>query len=97
MPRNQYAAKIVAAKAAMKQEERAALVRRCLTTIYQAAAVALNDEFGFGAERIVRFREKLNSTIEEYGDLLNDTDAEYADGKLEEAYRRIMGYEGQEG
>ena len=89
--RNAYAAKLMATKQILKNEERAALVRRCLTTIYQAAAVALNDEFGFGAERIVRFREKLNSTIEQYGALLEGTDADYADGKLEEAYEKIMG------
>ena len=93
---NAYAAQLMAAKAAMTQEAKRALVGRCITTIFQASAIALNDEFGFGAERIERFREKLNRTIEEYGTFLDDTDVDYADGKLEEAYLRIVGKEDQE-
>ena len=47
MAKNAYAAKLMAAKAQMQREERQALVNRCITTIYQASAVALNEKFGF--------------------------------------------------
>ena len=89
--KNQYAAKLVAAKAALSQEAKKALVHRCMTTIYQAAAIALNEEHGFGPDRITRFRDKMEKIIIEYGGLMEDTDAEYADSNLEEAYLRIMG------
>ena len=59
MPKNVYAAKLMAAKAAMTQQERAALVNRTLTTVYQASAVALNEVYGFGPERIARFRDAM--------------------------------------
>lgn len=77
---------------AEEMQKKSELIRRLLTTIYQSAAVTLNEEFGFGADRIVRFRDGLNRTIEEYGVLLNEVDADYADGKLEQRYKAIMGY-----
>lgn len=91
MGRNAYAAKLQAQRHYLKNEERAELIHRLLTTIYQSAAVELNEEFGFGADRIVRFRDGLNRVIEEYGVLMNEVDADYADGKLEQRYKQIMG------
>lgn len=89
--RNAYAAKITAARSAMKNAERAELVHRVLTTVYQASAVALNEQFGFGADRIAKYRDAFEKTIIEYGALMDSADAEYADGKLEERYQQIMG------
>lgn len=91
--RNAYAAKLMAAKGAVTANQRAELVHRCLTTVYQASTVALHEEFGFGPERIKRFKEAMEAVILEYGDLMNDVDADYADGKLEERYKQIMGGE----
>lgn len=86
-----YAVRMQHAKHVIAEEERKAIVHHCLTTIYQAAAVALNDEFGFGAERVERFREKLNETMLEFGVLQDDTDTDYAMGALERRYKQIMG------
>lgn len=91
MRRNAYAAKLMAAKAAASQAERAAIINRALTTVYQASAVALHEKFGFGAERISRFRDCMESVIMEYGGLMDETDADYADGKLAQRYEAIMG------
>lgn len=88
--KNAYAAKIQAQRVHLRNSERAELIHRILTTVYQASAVALNDQFGFGADRISRFREAMEQTIVEYGALLNSTDTEYADGKLEQRYKQIM-------
>ena len=88
-----YAKKLTAAKSAISHLERQALVHRCITTIFQASAVALNEEFGFGADRISRFQVAMEKIVSEYGDLMHGADVDYADDKLEEAYRRIM--EGQ--
>ena len=89
--RNAYAAKLMAAKGAVTAHQRAALVHRCLTTVYQASAVALHEVYGFGPDRIERFRDAMEAVILEYGDLMDNVDADYADGKLEERYRKIMG------
>ena len=43
MRRNAYAAKMMAAKGAVTQRQKSVLVNRCITTIYQASAIALND------------------------------------------------------
>ena len=79
MRRNAYAAKMMAAKGAV--------------TIYQASAIALNDQFGFGRERISRFRDAMEAVINEYGVLMDGADADYADGKLANRYESIMGGE----
>lgn len=90
MVKNAYAVKLMAAKGAVSRAERAAIINRCITTVFQASAVALNEQFGFGPERIARFRESMERTINEYGVMLDAADADYADGKLEQRYRRIM-------
>lgn len=91
MARNAFAGKMVAAAGRLRAEERKELVHRCLTTIYQASVVALNDQFGFGSDRITRFRDAMEATIMEYGALMDGTDAGYADGALERRYLQIMG------
>lgn len=91
-----YAVRVQKAKSIIADEERKALVHHCITTIYQASAVALNDEFGFGSERIERYRDKLNETMLEFGVLQDDTDTDYAMGALERRYQQIMKYEGSE-
>lgn len=89
--RNAYAAKLQAQRVHLRNEERADLIHRILTTVYQASAVTLNQEFGFGADRITRFRDALDATICEYGKLGDGADWDYADGKLEQRYEQIMG------
>lgn len=89
--RNAYAAKIQAQRVHLRNEERADLIHRILITVYQASAVALNERFGFGADRISRFRDAMEQTIIEYGAMLDDVDADYADGKLSKRYEQIMG------
>ena len=91
--RNAYAAKLQAQRVHLRNEERADLINRILTTVYQASAVALNEQFGFGADRISRFRDAMEQTIMEYGALLDSVDADYADGKLAQRYEQIMGDE----
>ena len=88
--KNAYAAKLQAQRVRLQNKERTDLIQQILTTVYQASAVALNEQFGFGADRISRFREAMEKTIVEYGALLNSTDTEYADGKLEQRYKQIM-------
>lgn len=86
-----YAVRVQHAKYVLEEEERKALVHHCLVTIYQSAAVALNEEFGFGKDRVERFRDKLNETMLEFGVLQDDTDTDYALGALERRYKQIMG------
>lgn len=88
-----YAKKLTAVKSAINYAERQALVHRCVTTLFQASAVALNEEFGFGADRLTRFKDAMESVIGEYGVLMHGADVDYADDKLEQAFKRIM--EGQ--
>lgn len=88
--KNAYAAKIRTAHALLKNEERKKIVHQILTTVYYASAVALNEQFGFGADRIAKYREAMEAVIMEYGDFMNETDTDYADGKLEERFKKIM-------
>lgn len=88
--RNAYAAKLLAAKQALIRTQRKELVHRCITTIFQASAIALHDEFGFGPERIKRFQKTMERVIMEYGVLMDGTDVDYADGKLDHQCKKIM-------
>lgn len=96
--KNAYAAQIKATIDLEKRkleaewnQKKADLIHRVLTTIYQASAVALNEALGLGAGSIEKFRAALDATICEYGVLLDEVDADYADGKLEQRYEQIMG------
>ena len=88
--KNAYAAKLQAQRVRLQNKERTDLIQQILTTVYQASAVALNEQFGFWADRISRFRDAIERTIIEYGAILDSIDAEYADCKLEQRYKRIM-------
>ena len=55
--------------------------------------IALNKEFGFGADRLKRFVKTLLGIYGEYADIWNnDTpDTEYAKAKLDEKLKQICG------
>ena len=89
MGRNAFAAKMVATAGRLKAEERKALVQHCIDTVHMASAVALNEQFGFGADRLARFKAATEAVIFEYGDLLDGTDADYANGALERRYKQL--------
>ena len=60
------------------------------------AALALNRAFGFGPERLNRFREMYQSVWDEYSDLISanardDPACEYAFAKMDAALREICG------
>lgn len=57
------------------------------------AALVLNQEFGFGAERLERFTNAMVDMYGEYAHIWNnDTkDVEYAKAKMDEALKRILG------
>ena len=90
MAKNDYAMKLMAAKAAITREERKRLTDRAVTTMYLASAIVLNDGFGFGRKRIEKFKDLLDTTMQEYGTLIDGADVSYADDKLLQRYRQIM-------
>lgn len=85
-----YSMRLQQQKRMLTDREQKAIVHHCLTTIYQASAVALNEEFGFGKERIEKYRDKLNDTMLEFGVLQDDVDTDYAIGSLERRYQQIV-------
>lgn len=89
--KNAYAAKLQAQRVTIKNVERAALVHRVADMIGKAYAVELNDEFGFGRDRIKKVQNGVDSIIIECEALANGVDWGYADGKLDERYKKIMG------
>jgi len=57
------------------------------------SCIALNKEFGFGADRLKRFAEAMLGIYEEYADLWNsDTpDTEYSRAALDAKLKQIFG------
>ena len=60
---------------------------------YDCMSVALNREFGFGAERLMRFNAAMVEMYGEYADLWNtDTaDVEYSKATMDAALKQIYG------
>lgn len=57
------------------------------------AVVALNRSFGFGPERLNRFREMYQTVWDEYADMISadGDDTEYAYAKMDEVLKQICG------
>lgn len=87
---NAFARRLVVAKEVVSYNAKQILVRRCINTIFYASAIALNEEFGLGAKRLMRFKDALERVVGEYGVLASGADTDYADDKLEEAFKKIM-------
>lgn len=51
--------------------------------------VALNEEFGFGRDRLIRLENAFNKLYEEYGELVAG-DIQYGSKKLNERVKQIM-------
>lgn len=83
--KNSYALKLQE----QKTKERLMWTHKTVVYMNKIFTLALNKE-GMGKERIGRISGYTNELNEEYMQLL-DTDAEYANAKLDEAYEAIMG------
>lgn len=88
--KNKFAVQLMATKAALTKAEKDELTARNLTHWYMASAIALNAAFGFGRERIDKFRDTMNAVMDEFGGAIDDTDRDFAEGKLEQRYAQIM-------
>lgn len=51
--------------------------------------VVLNDEFGFGKDRLLRLQDAFNEKFDEYGDLVL-CDTNYGSKKLNDRVKQIM-------
>lgn len=70
-------------------EIRRATVRRTTDLLQAVFTLALHRE-GFGKERIKRINGYVDEIIDEYTAMQED-DVDYADAKLREAVRKVMG------
>lgn len=63
MSKNAYANKLMAMKGAVSQAQRQVIIHRCIETVYYSSAIALNEEFSFGPDRIAQFRAKMEKIV----------------------------------
>ena len=61
--------------------------------VMDQAAIVLNREFGFGADRLKRFTEAMSDIYSDYADIWNgDTkDVEYSKAAMDRALQQIFG------
>lgn len=90
MGKNQYAKVLQQVKSALTAEEKQQIIWHVVEVIDHADAIAMNRAFGFGQQRIERYRRALADVCEEFEVEKRLNDLDYADGKLEEAYKKIM-------
>lgn len=62
-------------------------------TMMDCSMIALNREFGFGEDRLVRFAKAVHDVYVDFAEIWNsdDPDTEYARAKLDECLKRICG------
>ena len=78
---------------AQKEAEMKQTYRFARQLMVDMACIALNTEFGFGADRLQRFYDRLMDTYVSYADLWNaDTkDTVYSREKLDRKLKQILG------
>lgn len=87
--KNQYAAKLVAAKAAIHEQEKTAIITKTVQIMFEVFGIAINRSLGIGPDRFVKVLQEADEIYAWYADM-QKTDVEYADAKLREVYNDIM-------
>lgn len=87
--KNSYAKKLLLAKEILTKEREREIIEKTIKLMIRSIAIALNRELGMGAGRISRVQSATLQVFREYSDM-QDTDQEYADERLKEAYEAIM-------
>lgn len=90
MAKNRYAKVLTEVRSALTAEEKQQIIWHVVEIMEQAFAVAQNEEFGHGKRRHERSRKRLADVFERYEVEKRLNDLDYADGKLEEAFKKIM-------
>ena len=72
----------------MKQQRLKAF-NAAMTACMHIMTIALNDEFGFGRDRLMKLEKRFNELFEEYGCLVKD-DISYGNRKLTDRVNQIM-------
>ena len=88
--KNAYAMKLQAAKQYLKNEERKRIINRTITTVFQASAVALHENFGFGADRIKKFRDSMEQAIKERDEARKAAEMAQSEARAAEVSRDQM-------
>lgn len=78
---------------AQKEREKLETLRFTRQLITDMSVIALNNVFGFGAERLKKYADEMLRVYEEYADIWNsDTaDTEFSREKLDKKLRQICG------
>lgn len=78
---------------AQKEREKLETLRFTRQLITDMSVIALNNVFGFGAERLKKYADEMLRVYEEYADIWNrDTaDTEFSRDKLDQKLRQICG------
>lgn len=90
MRKNQYAKVLQQVKSALTAEEKQQIIWHVVEVMDQANVIATHRAFGHGKKRNERRLKALADVCEEFEVEKRLNDLDYADGKLEEAYKRIM-------
>ena len=78
---------------AQKEREKLATLRFTRQLMIDCSTVALNNVFGFGADRLKKFADEVARVYENYADLINEdtADEEYSWESLDKKLKQICG------
>lgn len=71
------------------QKQRLEAFNAAMQCCMNIMTVVLNDEFGFGKDRLLRLQDAFNEKFDEYGELVAG-DIQYGSKKLNERVKQIM-------
>lgn len=92
MARNKAYTKFLMEKAILTAEQRGRITHNTTVAVMQAYGIALHNRYGFGRQRLETLEKEVQNILLEW-DRMQDDGLDYANYKLQEAYRAAMGLE----
>lgn len=89
--KNDYAKKLLKQRNILRGQEKRELISGAVDALHKIYAVELNELHGFGKERIDQLQKSVDADFLEWEALQESADWDFADGKLDERYEKIMG------
>lgn len=89
--KNDYAKRLLKQRNILRGQEKRELISSVVDVLHKIYAVELNELYGFGRERIEQLQKSVDDDFLEWEALQEGADWDFADGKLDERYEKIMG------
>lgn len=88
--KNDYVRKITSQKKILSSQEKRKIISGVVDALHKIYAVELNELHGFGKERLEQLQKSVDADFLEWEAWKEETGWDFADGKLDQRYQKIM-------